>query len=101
MVHMALVALGSDMDCELIKLVLSLCLLGIGCILTCGLYWLADYGLPIGIRVVASTMVFTAFLAWAMHDYEEYQDFEAEQTMLEFSQGVPEGEYLEGMKHEK
>lgn len=89
------------MDCELINLILSLCLLGFGCILTCGLYWMADYGLPIVIRVVASTLVFTAFLAWALHLYEDYKDYEAEQTMLEFSQGVPEGEYLEGLKHEE
>lgn len=101
MVLVVSVALGSDMDYELIKFLLSICLLGVGCILTCGLYWLADYGLPLIIKVVASTMVFTAFLAWAMHNYEEYQDYEAEQTMLEFSQGVPEGKYLEGMEYEK
>lgn len=89
------------MDCELVKLILSLCLLGLGCILVCGLYWLADYGLPLIIKVVASTLVFTAFLAWGLHNYEDYRDYEAEQTMLEFSQGVPEGEYLEGMKHEE
>lgn len=84
------------MDGELLRLVLSLILLSIGCIMTCALYWVETYVPPI-IRLVASLMVFVSFLAWGTHNYEDFCDAQAEQSMLEFSQGIPEGEYLEGL----